>query len=464
MKYLNKKERHVQTIILFRNWIFNYKTNNEIILKKFVFLFKNNNINIKKINRNNFLKIFAFEEYYSKDKKKIFKLLSKYKKYFEVISFNQKEILIFFNGRLFNIYFEKKIPKNVPYIFKYFDFFYKIQYIYPSNSYINFLKNKLNKIFFNKNLKLSYEQFLNINFKFSFIDQYLRKDNLQLINNYKQNFKIKDIINFFNIKKNKDNLYKKRYFKKDMFNSSLNSIIPLHLNKKFWLSSNFFLASNIMNGLIYKKLSYENQTKKNNFSNYLFSKNKVIHKTNDIKKIINKGDLIVINNRAYSSRNRLLAMVGHILNGGKYLEFKYRNYFYEDTKKKVLINVFAETFEIYRYKSAQINNLDDNYAKLFKLRGIKVSEDDIFSKKIKKNQVEFYLNNKRKKFHFIEVNNILSLLPKLIILFFTKKNKTSCFYLDNKNTCKIFSKKKIISHSIKIFINILHLKILFVLE
>ena len=464
MKRLNKKERYVQTIVLFRNWIFQYKTKNEITLKKFIFFLKNNNINITKINRNNFFKIFAFEEYYSKDKKKIVKLVSKYQKYFEVMNFNQKEILIYFNGRLFNIYFEKKIPKNIPYIFKYLDFFYKIQYMYPSNSYLNFFKNRLNKIFFNKNLKLSFEQFKNLNFKFSFIDQNLRKDNLELINNHNQNFKVKDIINFFNIKKNKDSLYKKSYFKKNMFINSLNSIIPLHLNKKFWLSSNYFLASNIINGFKFKKSEYENQTRKNNFYNYIFNKTREINKTKDIKKIINTGDLIIINNRPYSSRNRLLAMVGHILNGGKYLVFRYRNYFYEDIEKKNLINVFAEIFEIYKYKFAQVNNLDNNYTNLFELRGIKISDDNILSKNIKRNQVEFRLNNKRKKFHFIEINNILSVLPSLIILFFTKKNKTSCFYLDRKKICKIFSKKKMISHSIRIFMNILNPKILFVLE
>ena len=124
----------------------------------------------------------------------------------------------------------------------------------------------MNKIFFNKNLKLSYEQFKNLNFKFSFIDQNLRKDKLELINNHNQNFRVKDIINFFNKKKNKDSLYKKSYFKKNMFINSLNSIIPLHLNKKFWLSSNYFLASNLINGFKFKKLSYENQTRKNNFT------------------------------------------------------------------------------------------------------------------------------------------------------------------------------------------------------
>jgi hypothetical protein len=464
MKYLNKKEKHIQIILLLRNWIFHYKTKNEIILKKFIFFLKNNNINITKINRNNFFKIFAFEEYYSKDKKKIDKLVSKYQKYFEVMSFNQKEILIYFNGRLINIYFEKQIPKNIPYIFKYLVFFYKIQNMYPSNSYINFLKNRFNKIFFNKNLKLSFEQFKNLNFKFSYIDQYLRKDNLELINSYNQHFKIKDIINFFNIKKNKDNLYKKRYFKKNMFINSLNSIIPLHLNKKYWLSSNFFLASNIINGLKFKKQAYENQTRKNNFYNYIFGRTRVINNTKDIKKLINTEDLIIINNRPYNARNRLFAMVGHILNGGKYIAFRYRNYFYEDIEKKILINVFAEIFEIYKYKFVQINNLDNNYRKLFELRGIKIYDDNILSKKIKRNQVEFILNNKKKKFRFIEINNILSLLPSLIILLFIKKNKTSCFYLDRKKICKIFYKKKMICHFIRIFMNILNPKILFVIE
>ena len=70
MKRLNKKERHIQTIVLFRNWIFHYKTKNKIILKKFIFFLKNNNINIKKINRNNFFKIFAFESITLKIKKK----------------------------------------------------------------------------------------------------------------------------------------------------------------------------------------------------------------------------------------------------------------------------------------------------------------------------------------------------------------------------------------------------------
>ena len=67
-------------------------------------------------------------------------------------------------------------------------------------------------------------------------------------------------------------------------------------------------------------------------------------------------------------------MVGHILNGGKYLVFRYRNYFYEDIEKKILINVFTEIFEIYKYKFAQTNNLDNNYTNLFELRGIKISE------------------------------------------------------------------------------------------
>ncbi len=464
MKSLGNTEKHIQINVLFRNWIFHYKIKNKLVLKKFNFFFHNNNINIIKIKRSSNFKIFAYEEYYSKEKEKIINLILKFKNYFEVLNLNKNEIIVYFNGRLFKIYFRKKFLKNIPYIFKHLIFFYKIQYMYPPNSYINFLINKFNKIFFNRELKLNFEHFQNLNFKFSFIDHNLRKDNLKLINNFKQDLKIKDIIKFFSIKKNKVNLYKKSYFKKNLFKNSLNSIIPLYLNKKFWLSSNYFLAINIINGFRFKKPPYENQTIKNNFYNYMYSKSKSANKNIDINKIINSGDLIVINNRPYSSRNRLLAMVGHILNGGKYLEFKYRNYFYEDEDKKILINVFAEIFGIYKYKFMQIYNLDNNYKELFEARGIKIFKENDSSKKKNSNKVEFILNKKKKIFYFIEINNILSFLPTLIILFFTKKNKTSCFYLDNKKKCKIFMKEKIIYHGIKILTNILKPKILFVIQ
>ena len=57
--------------------------------------------------------------------------------------------------------------------------------------------------------------------------------------------------------------------------------------------------------------------------------------------------------------------------------------------KKILINVFAEIFEIYKYKFAQTNNLDNNYTNLFELRGIKISDDNILSKKLKKIKLNF---------------------------------------------------------------------------
>ena len=66
-------------------------------------------------------------------------------------------------------------------------------------------------------------------------------------------------------------------------------------------------------------------------------------------------------------------MIGHILQGGKYINFRYRKCFDQDINKQKLINLFSDYFSIFQFKDVEIYNLDSNYFKLFNDRGININ-------------------------------------------------------------------------------------------
>ena len=453
-----------QIDLLFFRWLSSHK--NKKILNNFKFIFKNNDIEILYIKRDS-LKVYAFEEFYSDNKNKVYNLIKKFNNYFQVIYQTKSEFLILFDGRLFKIYFKKKYPKKIKNISIFLVFFHRIKFIYRSNSFFNFILSYMNRIFFNNYSELNYDQFKEIKLKYNYLDSNVRFQNLDLITNYRKNFRIIDILDFFKLKKNRNKILKNIFFKKNLFFKSLNSKIPIYINLNYWNSSNFYLISNIIYGFYNKKFQYEAQSKKNNFHK-VFLKNKINSIKNEaqIKKIISSGDMVLINNNPYSSRNRLFAMIGHILNGGKFIKMKYKKNYDVDLYKEKLINFFAEFFSIYNYRKAQLNNLDSNYTKVFEDRGLNLTYKDDYKQPIKKREVYLSLNNSYKKFQFIEVDNILNLPTALIFLLLNQKKKINCFYSDHNRNSALFNRKKNIRHLIKIFITILKLKpkILFVLE
>ncbi|WP_367670597.1 ribonuclease E [Sodalis-like secondary symbiont of Drepanosiphum platanoidis] len=230
-----------------------------LIYKKYIFFIKNK-INKKKINIYNFIK-------------KILKIniIFNFKKFFCKKIYNKKNYIIFYR-----IYFFNKLKNNFYYI----------------NN--NFLKKNI--LFFNKNL-------FNLKKK--------HKNNIYLLNN---NIFIK--INFYFSIKEKKNIYKKFFKKKNIYNiknnfkikkNKKNIFLIFYINKKnlLILSNNFFLQNIIINKFILnkkiikihflkiekffiKKLLKNNKIKNLN----IFNKNKLIFYKNfnnkDIKIIMEK--------------------------------------------------------------------------------------------------------------------------------------------------------------------------------
>ena len=182
-----------QIDLLFNRWLFVHNKKNKKVLKNFIFIFSNNLIKLTRIQRNQNLNLYAFDEFYSSEYKKIIDLVIKFKAFFEIISLNKSEILIFFDDRLIKIYFKKSIPRNVRSIKKFFIFFYKIKFIYHGNSFLNYFKINFHKLFFkNFSYRLDYNKFLNINLKtISYI--YVFKSKSKIVTDNNKNIYIKDI-------------------------------------------------------------------------------------------------------------------------------------------------------------------------------------------------------------------------------------------------------------------------------
>jgi len=455
-----------QIDILFKRWILLSDYNYKNVYDSFVFIFKNNSVNLNKIKRNSFFNIYVFDEFYFANQKKIISLLNKFKKNFEIININKHEVLIFFENRLFKIYFKKNFPKKIHSIKSYLIYFYKIKYMYSPNYIWTYLNNYLFNIFKrNKTYLLTYEDFLKLNMKNKGISKDIRQGNMNLVTNNGKNINIKDIINFFKKEKNKKK-FSKVFFNKNLFYNSLNSKIPIYSNLNYWNSSNFYLISNIMYGFYVKKFQYESQTLENNFYKTFSSKVNLVKEKNKIIKLVNSCDLTIINNNPYSSRNRILAMIGHVLKGGEYIKFRYKKYFDQNIYKQKLINLFAEHFSVYNYNSAKIFNLDSNYKKIFEDRGIQITYGFDIKPSNNKLEVNFIMKNYYKKFKFIEVNTLLDLPLVILNLIFIKKNKVSYFYLDSKNNSTYLNKIFFLRHAMKILLTIMNLKpkILIVIE
>lgn len=455
---MNTNNIQKQIEILFKRWLFLQKHHDKNVWNNFIYIFKNNQITLKEIKRSHFFNVYFFDEFYSSDKTKVIKLLKKFQNYFEIINYNNNEILIFFDNRLFKIYFNKKIPKNIKYINKYFIFFYKLKSMYSPNYISTYLNNFLSNIFRkNKIYNLTYNDFLKLDISSIVVSNNLRDKNMALITNYGKNKTIKDIIIFFKKKKNKNKIFK-IFFKKKLFFNSLKSKIPLHYNLNYWSSSNYYLISNIIHGFYKRNFKYESQNIKNNFYQIYSSKINSITSTKKIDRLTSMEDLIIIDNIPRSSRNRILAMIGHILKGGNYINFKYKKYFDQNTDKEKLINLFAEHFSIYKYQNAIITNLDSNYKKIFNDRGIDIFYDKKISKKKFELKVELKRKNIFKNFKFIEINNFLDFSKVIFFLIFNKKYKISSFYLDNKKRCNFFNKEYFFKHLLKILFTIIKLK------
>ena len=462
---MKNNDLNKQINILFKRSLF-FESTSKNSYYSFIFIFKNNSIDLSKITRNSLLNIYFFDEFYSNKQKKIFKLIKKFQNIFEIIYSNRNEVLILFENRLYKIYFKKKIPKKIESIKKFNVMLNKIQFMYSPNFISNYFINYISSIFYkNKIFSLSFKEFLNLDMTNMGVSKIVRDNNMNLITNNGRYVKIKDILNNFKeIDKNK--IFSKIYFNKKLFFKSLSSKIPLYCNTNYWKSTNFFLINNIINGFHQKNFNYENQSVKNNF--YKLYKQKKITKSSytKINELLYSPDLTIINIRPYASRNRLLAMIGYILQGGKYINFSYRKYFDQDINKQKLINLFSDYFSIFQFKDVKIYNLDSNYFKLFNDRGININFKHMRINESKK--MCFFFNGKKnyKEFKFIEVDKIINLPSAIISLINSVSGKKSCFYLDFNNKSNIFEKKNFLTHFLKIFLTVVIFKpkILIVIE
>ena len=452
--------------ILFNRWLFVHNKKNEKVLKNFIFIFSNNLIKLTRIQRNQNLNLYAFDEFYSSEYKKIIDLVIKFKAFFEIISLNKSEILIFFDDRLIKIYFKKSIPRNVRSIKKFFIFFYKIKFIYHENSFLNYFKNNFHKLFFkNFSYRLDYNKFLNINLKQNKLDLFVRNQNIKIVTDNNKNIYIKDILSFFKISNNKKKILSKIYFNKKLFLSSFESLIPISFNKKYWESSNYFLLKNIIHGFFHNNIPYQDQNKKFNISQILnVKKQKTIKDEKKIQDIILSDDIIIINNRVYAGRNRILSMVGHIINGGKFLEINYKKYFDSDEKKQRIIRVLAEIVFVYKYDRIVFYNLDSNYKKI--LSKINLNTKQKFTNNINlKNKLILFSQTKSKKIiNFYEVNNIVDFFYVPLILLFKNNKRLKCVYIDKNNNVKIYNPSKKFFHVFNIILTSFRPKLIYITE
>ena len=454
MNYLKKEQLNKQINILFKRWLFLIDEKENQVKKKFVFILDNNKIKISEIKTNKHY-IYLYEEYFTPNKIELIRLIKKLNKYFEILENNKKNLIVYFDNRVFKINFSKNSKGTYnKKILRYLIFFYKIKYIYHNNSFLNYIRNFINKTFNTSKNKLFYSDFLNLNLYPNEIDRLVRSKNLKIITNDYKNLKIKEIFEFFKKKKNKDKVDNKIKFNKKLFYESFNSIIPISFNIKYWSSSNYFLYKNIHHGFLKKNISYEKQNKTSNFS-FLLKKNlKKIKNKNMIEKIINNNPIVIINKRIYSGRNRILSLLGHIINGGKFIEFEYFSYFNDDTKIRRLINVITEYYKFYELNDLVLQDHYNSCIEVFNSKGInyKIIDEKNFQKKI--------IISKNNFFELFEVKNFFDLFHSTLRIIF-KKN-ISCFYYDNQNKINVFQKKKFFRDFFKISLTIFRPKLIYV--
>ena len=460
---MNKFNRDIlnrQINILFKRWLFLFKEKEYQVKKIFLFILTSNQVDIHEIKSNSNY-IYLYEQYFTSNKILFISIIKKFNKFFEIIDVSNSHIIIYFNDRVFKVYFKNNIHRvNEKKIHKSLIFFYKIKFIYHKNSYLNYLRNFSNKIFFTEKKTMNLSNFLNLNFYPNEIDRLVRLENLSLITNNYKNVKIKDMLRYFKIKNNKIKTDKQILLNKILLNQSFNSLIPISFNLKYWLASNFFLYKNISFGFLKKNIAYELQNKKKNFKFLLDKKIEEIKEEKKIKKILNKNPIIIINNRVYSGRNRILSMLGHLLKNGKFIEFNYDTHFRNNYKIRRLKDVIVEYYNFQKLSNLALYDNSKCFIDILKFKNIKFKKI-----KIKNNHLILNLNqimSKNINFKIIEVKNMMDIFCSIQKIFF-KKN-LDCFYCDSQNRINIFKKNLFLKNIFKILLTIFKPNLIFVIS
>ena len=183
-----------------------------------------------------------------------------------------------------------------------------------------------------------------------------------------------------------------------------------------------------------------------------------------IQDIMLSDDIIIINNRVYAGRNRILSMVGHIINGGKFFEINYKKYFDSDEKKQRIIRVLAEIIFVYKYDRVVFYNLDSNYKKI--LSKINLNTKQKFTNNINlKNKLILFSQTKSKKIiNLYEINNIVDFFYIPLILLFKNNKRLKCVYIDKNNNVKIYNPSKKFFHVFNIILTSFRPKLIYITE
>ena len=460
MNKLKKKLLDRQVNVLFNRWLFLFKENEYQVKKKFLFILNSNQIEINEV-KSSLNYLYLYEEYYTSNRLLLISIIKKLKKFFEILDINNSYIIIYFSDRVFKIYFNNKISRvRKEKILRSLVFFYKIKSIYHKNFCLNYLRNFLNKTFSSKKKIMNLSGFLNLNFYPNEIDKLIRLENLSLITNNFEHFKIKDILEHFKFKNNKFKTYKKINFNKKLLNESLNSLIPISFNLKYWQSSNFFLYKNIYFGFFKKNIAYESQNKNNNFKFLLDKKLNTINDERKIKNILNENPIVIINNRVYSGRNRVLSLLGHLLQNGSFVEFNYNTYFSDDMKMNKLRNILVEYFNFQKLNNLTLFDNNKEFMKIFDEKNIKYKKI-----KLKNNCFNSQFNqilSKKKIFEIVEVKSFFDIIFSVKKMIF--KENLSFFYYDKKNKINIFNKNLFFKNFFKILLTIFKPNLVFVIS
>jgi len=183
-----------------------------------------------------------------------------------------------------------------------------------------FYKNRtLSKDYFIKK-KLTYEEFINLDIDCSEFNWQLRKSHMDIISCNGKYKKIKDIVNYL---KDDENLKK---LSKNILDTKTNTRFnePIYYSKKFWKNGNNFFINPIIYGFRKDVCQYEKIntcTRDSNISIYSKEYYSSLTKMNniEIKKMLKKYPLEVVDGELSSGRHRACAMIGRLIRNEKYL-------------------------------------------------------------------------------------------------------------------------------------------------
>ena len=186
---------------------------------------------------------------------------------------------------------------------------------------------KLKKIInLNSKIKvLTLKEFLNLKVEGeNSINWIIRKNHLDIVTNNKKNLSVIEIIKYFK------KIDLEKFESENIVTSKIDSILELQINtnKIFWKSGNNYFFNCIKYGfrknvVEYKSVNnyFKSDAKHIIYSSEYFSQLPKMNK-DEIKNLL-ENPIEITKNHVTSGRHRVYAMIGHILKGGEYIEFKY---------------------------------------------------------------------------------------------------------------------------------------------